>query len=252
MPSNSPIITFTSDFGIADAYVAQVKAVMLRRCPGATVIDITHLIAAQDIAGGSLALERAVASFGAGTVHLAVIDPGVGTSRRILVTNVADQWIVCPDNGLITWTWRRHGGGRCHELTWRPPVEPSEVFHARDIMGPVVGLIAAGDRGVFDPSDIEPILLEMHLSQDPAAGRIIHIDHFGNATTNIPGELLGAGSTVFYRRCAIGPIRSTYAEVAHGDRIALVGSSGLLEIAVNRGSAAVTLGVCVGDRVVVK
>src|SRR6185503_8133377 len=149
-------ITLTTDFGLRDSYVAAMKAVLLRHCPEARLIDVTHLVPPQDVLCGSITLERAVDGFPPGTVHLAVIDPGVGTDRRLLAVEVNRQLVVCPDNGLITWSWRRHNGGRAHEITWKP-ANPSATFHGRDIMAPVAGMLAAGEppaklsRTVDDP-----------------------------------------------------------------------------------------------------
>src|SRR6059036_1497786 len=117
-----PIITLTSEFGLSDHYVAAMKAVLIRDCPLARLIDVTHNVPRHDILCGSITLERAVDGFPPGTVHLAVVDPGVGTDRRILVTEINRQIVVCPDNGLITWAWHRLGPGSAHELTWRPKV----------------------------------------------------------------------------------------------------------------------------------
>src|SRR3954462_3986105 len=103
---NRPIITLTSDFGLADFYVAAMKAVLLRGCPEARLIDVTHQVPRHDVLCGSITLERAVDGFPPGTVHLAVVDPGVGSDRRLLVALVNDQLIVAPDDGLITWPWR--------------------------------------------------------------------------------------------------------------------------------------------------
>jgi S-adenosylmethionine hydrolase len=102
------IVTFTTDFGLSDAYVAQMKAAVLRRAPDAQIVDITHLIPPQDVLTGSIALERAVAGFDSGAIHLGVVDPGVGTSRRLLLARSREQWIIGPDNGLLTWTHLRH------------------------------------------------------------------------------------------------------------------------------------------------
>src|SRR5690348_8263666 len=104
-----PIITLTSDFGLSDAYVAQMKAAILKEFPLARLIDVTHNVPPQDILCGSITLERAVDGFMPGTTHLAVVDPGVGTDRRLIIARINDQHIVCPDNGLITWSWRIHG-----------------------------------------------------------------------------------------------------------------------------------------------
>jgi len=129
------IVTLLSDFGTRDAYVASMKAAVLKACPDARLIDITHHVPRHDVQCGSITLERAIDGFPAGSVHLAVVDPGVGTDRRILVVEIANQRVICPDNGLITWAWRRHPGGRAYELTWRP-AKHSSTFHGRDIMAP--------------------------------------------------------------------------------------------------------------------
>jgi S-adenosylmethionine hydrolase len=242
-----PIITLTSDFGTRDSYVAQMKAVLLRHCPRARLIDITHEIAPQDIVAGSITLERAVYAFPPGTIHLAVIDPGVGGERKLLISNIARQTVVCPDNGLITWASRRLGPAQTFELTWRP-ASSSNTFHGRDIMAPAAGKIAAGMRlrNLSRPL-AGPVLLNLDLSTT-GVGQVIHIDHFGNATTNLPGPLTGA-STVHVRGKRLGALRRTYSEVLRGKPLALVGSSGLIEVAVREGSAAEKLKLKIGDEV---
>src|SRR5215204_1926437 len=136
-----PIVTLTSDFGLSDHYVAAMKAVLVRECPEARLIDVTHNVPRHDILCGSITLERAVDGFPRGTVHLAVVDPGVGTDRRLIVARLKGQTIICPDNGLITWAWRLHGGGEVSEITWRPE-RSSSTFHGRDVMAPIAARIA--------------------------------------------------------------------------------------------------------------
>jgi S-adenosylmethionine hydrolase len=251
-----PIVTLTSDFGTVDFYVAAMKAALLRTCPDARLIDVTHNVPRHDILCGSITLERAVDGFPSGTVHLAVVDPGVGTDRRILVARVKEQTIVCPDNGLATWAWRRHGGGRAHELTWRPTRTPSDTFHGRDIMAPAAGMLASGKTiaELARPID-DPVLLDV-APTDGGAGRasVIHVDVFGNATTNLSRELLGDGRIRAVRAKGrdLGRLRRTYWDVAPGKPLALIGSSGLLEVAVRDGSAAQELGVRVGDEIAVE
>ena len=251
-----PIVTLTSDFGTVDFYAAAMKAALLRACPEARLIDVTHSVPRHDILCGSITLERAVDGFPTGTVHLAVVDPGVGTDRRILVSRINEQWVVCPDNGLVTWPWRRHGGGRAHALTWRPAREPSNTFHGRDIMAPVAGMLAGG-RPVGEltrPID-DPLLLDVNPT-DGRSGpvRVIHLDVFGNATTNLSHELLGESRVRVVRTKGrdLGRLKRTYWDVAPGKPLALIGSSGLLEVAVRDGSAAQELGVRVGDEVAVE
>lgn len=251
-----PIVTLTSDFGTVDFYVAAMKAALLRHCPEARLIDVTHNVPRHDILCGSITLERAVDGFPPGTLHLAVVDPGVGTDRRILITRIREQTVVCPDNGLVTWAWRRHGGGRAHELTWRPAREPSATFHGRDIMAPVVGMLASGTPMTEMARPIDnPVLLDV-TPTDGGAGlaRVIHVDVFGNATTNLSHEMLGERRvrSVRARGRDLGRLRRTYWDVAPGKPLALIGSSGLLEVAVRDGSAAQELGVRVGDEVAVE
>src|SRR5438876_1006555 len=114
-----PIVTFTTDFGLSDTYVAEMKAVVLQEVRDVTLVDVTHLIRAQDVLAGSLAIARALNAFPRGTLHLAVVDPGVGTNRRLLIVKINRQRVICPDNGLITWAWRTHEDVKAFELTWR-------------------------------------------------------------------------------------------------------------------------------------
>jgi S-adenosylmethionine hydrolase len=253
-----PLITLTTDFGLSDYYVAAMKAVLVRHCPAARMIDVTHQVPPQDVLCGAITLERALDGFPPGTTHLAVIDPGVGTDRRMLIVEINQQRVVCPDNGLITWAWRMHGGGEPHEITWRPEKIPSNTFHGRDLFAPVAGLLACGTplEELAGPID-DPILLDVApVSSVAERGRVIHIDHFGNATTNFAHDLLksdgaDASGVIRIKGKPVGKIRRTYWDVAPGKPLALIGSSGLLEIAVRDGSAAESLKVRVGDEVVV-
>ncbi len=245
-PHNQPIITLTTDFGLTDSYVAALKAVLLAADRRAILIDITHDIPPHDVLAGSIALERALAAFPPRTVHLAVIDPGVGSARRLLLAELKKSLIVCPDNGLLTWPLARHRGesnGKIHELTWRP-AQFSDTFHGRDILAPVAAMLAAGRR-IASRSISDPILLDVAPATG-SPGRIIHIDHFGNATTNIPGELARARS-VLVRRRNLGSPKRTYSDAPVGKSMALIGSSDLLEIAVRNGSAQRKLHLRVGD-----
>lgn len=250
-----PIVTLTSDFGTRDYYVAAMKAALIRHCPDVRLIDVTHEVPRHDILCGSITLERAVDGFPPGTVHLAVVDPGVGTDRRILVARINSQTVVCPDNGLITWAWRRLGAGDTYELTWRPKAS-SDTFHGRDIMAPAAGMLASGKP----PEEIgrlidDPVLLEVApAGRHSAAAQIIHIDIFGNATTNMDHQTLRTRTTKGFRVRGkqVGKLRRTYWDVAPGKPLALIGSSGLLEIAVRDGSAAQQLKLKVGDEVTVE
>ncbi len=251
-PATRPVVTLTTDFGLDDWYVAAIKAVLLRQCPEVCIIDVTHRIPQGDILKGSIALERAISTFAAGAIHLVVVDPGVGTGRRILVAQFEKQMVVCPDNGLLTWALRRCADEvAIWELAWRPEGRTSSTFHGRDVMAPVAGILAARAAPLhtlaratshWEMLDIRPA------DQIPGQAGIIHIDHFGNATTNVPAELLATVDDPVIRvKSRSLDLRHTYADVAAGQPVALIGSSDLLEIAVRNGSAARVLGLHVGD-----
>jgi S-adenosylmethionine hydrolase len=254
-PPARPIITLTTDFGTRDFYAPLMKAALLKHSPDARLIDITHHVPRHDVLCGSITLERAVDGFPEGTIHLVVVDPGVGTDRRLLVTRINGQTIVGPDNGLITWPWHRLGPGQAFELIWRPP-KSSDTFHGRDIMAPVAGMLASGTplADLARPID-DPILLQVEPALKlPATVRIIHIDQFGNATTNLTRDALTEMRvhTIRVHGRDVGKVRRTYWDVAPGKPLALIGSSGLLEVALRDGSAANELGLNVGDEVVVE
>jgi S-adenosyl-L-methionine hydrolase (adenosine-forming) len=243
MKNARPIITLTTDFGLTDHYVAAMKAAILRQCPEANLVDVTHQIPPGDILGGSFVFGRVIDAFDPGSVHLAVVDPRVGTDRRLLIADIRGRQIVCPDNGVVTSAWRNCPSPSAAEITWRPP-DFSATFHGRDILGPVAGKLAAGaDMHSLARSISQPMLLPI----DQLI--IIHIDHYGNAVTNIPRAAVKPSATVRVGDLLVGPVRRTYADVAGGQKLAIINSSGLLEIAVRDGSAARTLGIKVGDEV---
>jgi S-adenosyl-L-methionine hydrolase (adenosine-forming) len=258
--ANRPIVTLTTDFGLRDHYVAAMKAVLIRECPAARLIDVTHSVPRHDILCASITLERAIDGFPKNTVHLAVVDPGVGTDRRLVISRIKEQYVVSPDNGLITWAWRVHcsasakpQAGEIARLFFK---HASSTFHGRDILSPIAGMLARGVpmSDLSRPID-DPVLLDnLAPASDDARGTIIHIDHFGNATTNIRQDALREKPAVNVRvnRRTIGKVRRTYWDVAPGKPLALIGSSGLLEIAVRDGSAHDDLKVRVGDEVVLQ
>ena len=248
-----PIITLTTDFDLDDWYVASMKAVLLRHAPDARLIDVTHRVPPGDVLCASISLERAIDGFPRGTIHLAVVDPGVGSHRRLLIASIKDQWVVCPDNGLITWAWRRHPGGQAFDLTWRPN-HSSPTFHGRDIMGPIAGMLAAASVKLEEVARpiADPMLLDVSPATPPiTTGRVIHIDRFGNATTNVPDDVLKTvpGAEIHVAHHKLGRLKRTYTDVPPGEPLPLIGSSGLLEIAVRDGSAADDLAIRVGAEV---
>ena len=254
-PGHRPIVTLTSDFGLHDSYVAAMKASILRELDHVRLIDVTHNVPRHNILCASITLERAVDGFPERTVHLAVVDPGVGTTRRLIIARIKGQHIVCPDNGLITWAWRLHGGGTVSEITWRPK-RASWTFQGRDVMAPIAGRVARGDElSTFAKPIDDPLLLDLApANPSDSRGHVIHIDHFGNATTNIRHDALADAREINVKvnRRKIGKLKRTYWDVAPGKPLALIGSSGLLEIAVRDGSASDDLNIRVGDSVMLR
>jgi S-adenosylmethionine hydrolase len=247
-------VTLTTDFGSEGAYVFELKAALMRAAASAQIIDVTHSIPPQDVASGSFVLDRVIGMAPGHNVHVAVVDPGVGSSRRGLIVLVNEQLVVCPDNGLITWAKRRYPGDfKAYEITWRPKWS-SRTFHGRDWFAPVAGMLAEERVPITDIAReiSDPILLPLDFAPAPLTeGAIIYVDHFGNAVTNVREELTAPSPHLRVQHAGrdLGPVRQTYADVPEGQPLALIGSSGLLEIAVRNGSAARQLGLRIGDPV---
>lgn len=247
MPAPS-IITLLTDFGTADGYVAEMKGVLYSLAPHATIVDLTHEIPVHDVEMGRLALARFWRRFPVGTVHLAVVDPGVGTERAALAVGSEGRFAVGPDNGLLS---PALVAGRAIAVRLPPVAGTSSTFHGRDLFAPAAAALASGSNlsALGDLHDA-PIVLrtpEATRRADGAIiGQIIAIDHFGNAITNLAGARNGivaaAGRPI--------TIRATYGDVAPGDVVAVTGSSGLLEISVRDGNAHRSLGLSRGATVV--
>ncbi|MEX0703362.1 MAG: SAM-dependent chlorinase/fluorinase [Planctomycetales bacterium] len=255
----SGIIALTTDFGTADSYVAQMKGVILGVAPDARIVDVTHAVPPQDVATAALLLAECAPAFPAGTVHLVVVDPGVGTDRRMVAAEIGDWRFVAPDNGVLTAVARRHEVRRVVEATvhrwWRADV--SSTFHGRDVMAPIAAHWAAGiDAAEFGPPIADGLrelsLEEPRRSGAAIIGKVVRCDAFGNLITNVPGWWLAEdGPRMFVTVCgrtSSGP-RRTYAEGAPGELLALVGSHGFIEIAVNQGDARGELGARIGTEV---
>lgn len=267
------LLTLLTDFGTSDAYVAAVKGVVLGINPDLTTVDITHDVAPQDVPAAAFLLGAAAPYFPRGTVHVAVVDPGVGTERRPLLVTTPDAAYVGPDNGIFSSVLAPRAasdaepsasgeaalppGVRAFHLTnaryWRHPV--SRTFHARDVFGPVAAHLTLGVRPEELGEPVESIrwlaLPTLRREQGGLAGQVVHVDRFGNLVTNIPAEqVAGRLGTVSIAGRTIVGLSETYAS-AGGDIMALVGSHATIEIAVRNGSAAAVLGVGVGERVVV-
>jgi S-adenosylmethionine hydrolase len=244
-----PRITLLTDFGTRDGYVAAVKGVLAERAPGVLIDDATHDIPPGDIRSAAWALSRYWRLFPAGTVHLAVVDPGVGSDRRALAARVAGRLLVAPDNGVLGRVLDECPPDLVVSLEnpeYRRP-EPSCTFHARDIFAPAAAALALGvPLEELGPPVADPIILPLPRPDcrgDAARGVVVHVDTFGNLITNLPERCVRAATTVRIGGRPIGPLRRAYAEVEPGRPLALIGSAGLLEVAVRDGNAASVLGV---------
>ncbi|WXG42748.1 MAG: SAM-dependent chlorinase/fluorinase [Promethearchaeati archaeon SRVP18_Atabeyarchaeia-1] len=248
---NPPIIALLSDFGLNDPYVASMKGVILSICRRAVLIDITHAVAKFNAQQGAYLLAATVSYFPPGTIHVCVVDPEVGTERKALLIKTRRSYLVGPDNGVLIPAADKEGLERVIEIRNRKYVlgRISSTFHGRDIFASVAGHLAEGVSAAEFGPEIEEYVRQKPskplVSRDRAVGQIIHIDGFGNIVTNIsPDELnelkIRAGSMI---SVGIGLVTkrmkfcSTYNEVDVGEHLALVGSTGFLEVSVNRGNA---------------
>jgi S-adenosylmethionine hydrolase len=258
----APIITLLTDFGSRDAFVGVMKGVILGIAPDVRLIDLTHEIPAQDLIAGALILRSAVPYFPAGSVHVAVVDPGVGSARRAIVVETDRGLLVGPDNGVLEPAAARLGR-RCvraiENHAWlHHPV--SSTFHGRDIFAPVAAHLARGD----DPAAVGPLIDGMIELQPPPVrvgdqqidGEVIHVDAFGNLLTNIGAEALGrfpaANLSVTIGHTRVTGLATAYAAVPPGVAVALVNSWGVLEVAVRNGNAARALSAGRGTPVTVE
>jgi S-adenosylmethionine hydrolase len=249
-----PIITLTTDFGFGSPYVAAMKGVILSTDPGATIVDISHAIPFLDITRGAQVLEDATPWFPDDTIHVAVIDPGVGTARPILYARIGTQQYIAPDNGLLGKLMARTRPSRVLRLTaqefWLPEV--SRKFLGRDIMAPVAVKLSLG----LDPRQLGPVAVQLERRDGvkKIRGEVMSIDSFGNLITNILHSDL-TGRPTDSRACiACGiyetfGIFETYGGHAPGVLVALIGSSGRLELAVVGDNAAERTGVSIGTPV---
>ena len=256
-----PVITLLTDFGTADYYVGAVKGALLSVNPSVTIVDLTHEIPPQDVAEGAFTLLAAYKTFPAGTIHVAVVDPGVGSTRRPIIVSANEQFFVGPDNGIFTYIYDREPAHQVFHVTaekyFRQPT--STTFHGRDIFAPVAAALSKGAKPkAFGPEITNEIRLDNPLTpvvqnDGNIEGRIIHIDRFGNCITNITCNLLADDhATLFVKEKPITNFRKFFGEDPTTELFAIWGSAGFLEIAVNGGSAALTLGAKRGEPVVVQ
>ncbi|MEH2333591.1 SAM hydrolase/SAM-dependent halogenase family protein [Nostoc sp.] len=241
-----PLVTLLSDFGDRDVYVGIMKGVIAQINPRLTVVDLTHQIPPQDIAAARFSLMNAYTHFPVGTVHLAVVDPGVGSNRRAIAVEFAQGFLVGPDNGIFSGVLSQSLAIAAVELTnlnyWRTP-QPSKTFHGRDIFAPVAANLASGVPLKQLGQEIDPVSLvnldigNCKQTKTGVVGCIQYIDHFGNLVSNIPASYVQGKSWYVQVAGLSVPGCETYSEVKVGEIIALVASHGWVEIAINCGHA---------------
>jgi S-adenosylmethionine hydrolase len=262
MKNANPIVTLMTDFGSRDHYVAAMKGVILGICPQATIVDVTHEVSSYEVAEAAFLLSQTWICFPRRTVHVVVVDPGVGSMRRPILAQLDGHSFIAPDNGVLTPILTREGCKVRHitaEKYFRQPV--SQTFHGRDIFAP----IAARLLSKVTPARFGP-LIDNHLrltferpirtARRGWTGAILHIDHFGNIVTNIPladfpqVEHQPFEIAIGYR--VVEKLARSYSEMASGELFAIIGSSGYLEISANQDSAAKILGCETGAPVEIR
>lgn len=246
-----PIITLLTDFGTADHYVAEMKGVLLSRAPGSTLVDITHGIAPGDVRSGAYILGRTWHRFPSGTIHLVVVDPGVGTARAALAFTANGHMFVGPDNGVFTPVLH---DTEVEIVGLSAEETASPTFHGRDLFAPAAAALASGAPihtvgQAFGGMPERLAYTAPHYEGKTIVGEVVYIDRFGSLVTNLTSEIVPEYARVEVEDLDLGPLRRTYADVTAGGLLAYVGSGGAIEIAVRNGSAARRLGVGVGGQV---
>jgi hypothetical protein len=241
-----PLLTLLTDFGDRDVYVGVMKGVIAQINPVLAVVDLTHQIPPQSIATARFCLMNAYPYFPIGTVHVAVVDPGVGGKRRAIAVEFAQGFLVGPDNGIFSGVLSQSPAITAVELTnlnyWRTP-QPSRTFHGRDIFAPVGANLASGVPLKHLGQEIDPATLAQldvgvyHQTTTGATGCIQYIDSFGNLVTNIPGNYVQGKTWCVQAAGLTIPGCETYSDVKLGEAIAIIGSHGWIEIAINSGNA---------------
>jgi S-adenosylmethionine hydrolase len=258
------IITLTTDFGLSDHFVGAIKGVLLETAPGAQIVDISHAVQPFDILDGALTISQAYSYFPSGTVHMVIVDPGVGTARRPIILASDRHFFVAPDNGVLSLIYDREERFSVRHITAEHYfLQPrSNTFHGRDIFAPVAGYLAKG----VDPEKLGEEVTDYvrfaaprpkPVDERTLRGVVLKVDRFGNLITNITPpdipKLFEAAPPAF--KIAVGTkgqvtrICASYAEGGPGEAFGIVGSMGFLEIATNRGSAYQLLGAGKGSEV---
>ncbi len=243
-----PIITFLTDFGLQDGYVASMKGVVLKRCPDAVIVDITHLIPPHDIRWGAYILSTCHLDFPSGTIHVAVVDPGVGTSRKPIAIRTCESIYIGPDNGIFSFILEKSALLEARLLQnpdyFREKVTPT--FHGRDIFAPVAAHLASGASFAALGPEVQPIRAPWtrpKIEPGTIVGEVLGADRFGNIITNItrndlPHNVHPETLEIRIEDKEVPVFATTYGSVPLGAPLALIGSSDHLEISINQGNAA--------------
>lgn len=252
------IVTLTTDFSTSDAYVGMMRGVILSVAPDVMVVDLAHDISPHDVFQAAFVLESAYCYFPEGTVHMVIVDPGVGSARRRLAMACGKYRFVGPDNGVFTYLIRKEGLSECVEISEVAAREPGRgvTFEGRDIFAPVAAKLAMGaPLSEIGPTVEKPVELSIprpRVTETAVEGRVIYIDHFGNCITNIEAAdvaPMGDKVTASVGGTPIGQLQSAYSDVRVGDALALINSLDHLELAVNQGNLAKELNLQVGTPV---
>ena len=283
MEERRPVITLLTDFGEMDAFVGIMKGVILDIAPHTQLVDLSHLITPQDIKQAAYVLMTTTPFFPKGTVHLIVVDPGVGSARRPIAVETPSAYFVAPDNGVLSYVLAQEENYRVVELAsplYRLP-DPSSTFHGRDIFSPAAAHLAAGvPISELGPVVEKPVFLDpprLRIGTNEIEAEVLNVDHFGNLRTSIlilnweddstinirplfkqkseivPGiRFSAAKAQIVVGNLTISGISTTFSEVEVGQPLAYVGSEGGLEIAINQGDAALKFGIKSGDSVTLR
>jgi S-adenosylmethionine hydrolase len=249
-----PLITFLSDFGTSDSYVGEVKGVLASLAPGVPVIDISHSLTPGNIRAAAHILGRTWHRYPGGTVHLVVVDPGVGGDRAAIAVESSGHFFVGPDNGVLTTAFYNSAP----KLVMLPvPDGAAATFHGRDLFAPTAARLALGEglERVGQPMQGEPARLidPVPWYQGKAViGEVLYVDHFGNLVTNLTEDLVPSYAILEVEDFEVGPVRRTFGDVPTGELLAYIGSGNTVEIAVRDGSASRRLGIGVGGRIRVR
>jgi len=253
------IITLITDFGKESHYIAAMKGVILSICPEAKIVDITHNISPQDIEEAAFILDQTYQSFPKGTIHTVVVDPGVGTVRKPLIVKTSDYFFITPDNGVLAYVFKKYKKTDVYEASnknfWRRDV--SSTFHGRDIFAPVAAHLASGvkieELGTIASDYQTGSTPDVKINDNEVIGKVVYTDRFGNCITNIPADILKSDNIeIKIKDISIEGLSKTFSSVPENKSLAYTGSSGLLEIGINMGSAEKILGITRGTEVIVK